>query len=92
MTKGDMFSTVMSASLTAIEEALLGLDVRIEFSDDAFRAALLIFQRAVLDKMWELQESENMSQEDRGNMAENCGLELRNIVKRYTGIKTTELY
>ena len=42
--------------------------------------------------MWELQELENMSINDRVNMAQKVGEEIRKLVKIYTNIDTVELY
>lgn len=46
----------------------------------------------IMDKMWELQELEQIDMKDRGNMALKCGEELRLIIKKYTDIDTHELY
>lgn len=62
------------------------------FSDDSFRAITYIFMSAMMDKMYNLQTSENMAQKDMGNMATKCGEDLRKFVKMYTDIDTHNLF
>jgi hypothetical protein len=38
-----------------------------------------------MDKMWELQEDDNMPFDDRYKMAEVCGNELHKFIHTYTG-------
>lgn len=81
-----------SNELFAISMALLMQDgKKPNYSDSDFRSAIIIFHTALMDKMWDLQESEKMSNEDRENMAQRCGEELRKLVKTYAGIDTHEL-
>ena len=47
---------------------------------------------AMLDKMWKLQEDENIDIDARADMAEKLGNELRNMVRIYTNIDTHSLY
>jgi hypothetical protein len=42
--------------------------------------------------MWELQENESLSIEDRCNMANKVGEDIRKLVKTYTDIDTHDLY
>lgn len=86
----------ISPILTEIEDTLWEHEATVatktEYTIDGFRSAVKIFMSVVMDKMWELQESENMSIEDRVKMVEKCGADVRNIVKIYTNIDTHELY
>jgi len=59
---------------------------------NGFRAAIKIFVSALLDKIWELQQNENLELEDRSNMAQKAGEEIRALVKTYTNIDCHELY
>ncbi|NBP66122.1 MAG: hypothetical protein EBU66_15855, partial [Bacteroidetes bacterium] len=61
------------------------------YSDADFFACIFIFQTALMDKMFDLQNEEKMSMQDRENMAQKCGEELRKFVKVYTGLDTYEL-
>ena len=63
-----------------------------DYTIDGFRAATKIFMNVIMDKMWELQQSEDLDMEDKIKMAEKCGQDLRNFVKIYTNIDTFELY
>lgn len=53
-----------------------------------FMNTIIIFQNALIDKMWDLQNKENIALTDRENMAVKCGLDLRNLIKTYTGLDT----
>lgn len=90
------FGEKISPVLVEIEGAILDFEVaeigKPDYSQDAFRAAMRIFMSAMLDKVWELQENENMGMANRCAMAEKLGNELRQIVKTYTNIDTTTLY
>ena len=46
----------------------------------------------LMDKIWELQEDEKISIEDRINMVQKAGDDVRNLIKTYTGIDTFDLY
>ena len=63
-----------------------------EFTKEGFRAVLKIFMCAIMDKMWMMQESEEIDINIRCAMAKKCGEELRKFVKIYTGIDSVELY
>ena len=82
--------------LREIEDALWEYEIRFgakpEFTDAGFRAATKIFMSALMDKMWELQENEDLTLTDRENMATKAGEAVRNFVKVYTNIDTHDLY
>ena len=61
------------------------------FSNDTFRAAICIFMAVLMDKMWNLQENEELDPEDRLNMAKKAGQEIRRLIKTYTGIDSHDL-
>lgn len=61
------------------------------YSNRDFMNAIIIFQTALMDKMYDNQEYDNMSVEDRYNMAESCGNELRKLIHTYTGLDTHEI-
>jgi len=63
-----------------------------EFTEEGFRAACKIFMAAMMDKIWVLQEKENMPIEDCLKMAEHAGNEIKRLVKQMTNIDTTKLY
>ena len=58
------------------------------YSKRDFMNAVIIFQTALMDKMWDNQEFDDMDMEERMKMAESCGLELRKLIHTYTGLDT----
>lgn len=63
-----------------------------DYPKEAFRAICKIFISAIMDKMWELHEDENIRMVDRENMATSAGEEIRKLVKNFTDIDTFDLY
>lgn len=64
------------------------------YSNRDFMNALIIFQTALMDKMYDNQEFDNMPMKERGEMAQSCGEEIRKMVFTYTGLDThkTEMF
>lgn len=56
------------------------------YSNNYLINACIVFNALIMDKMWKLQEDENMSIEDRYKMAEDCGKNLYKFIHTYTGI------
>jgi hypothetical protein len=46
----------------------------------------------LMDKMWRLQEEENIPLNVRMDMAQQAGNEIRELVKKYTNIDTFDLF
>lgn len=63
----------------------------IQYTDDSLLNTLIISQEVLLSKIWDLAESESMDFEDRLNMAESFSREMRELIKKYTGIDTINL-
>ena len=61
------------------------------YSNRDFMNATIIFQTALMDKMFDNQDYDDMSIEDRCNMAESCGNELRKLIHTYTGLDTHDV-
>lgn len=88
-----MIGKKLQPSLLQIELLLLeNNEHKPNYSDDSFRAITFIFMSAMMDKMYNLQTSENIAQEDSENMATKCGEDLRKFVKIYTDIDTHNLF
>lgn len=91
-----MIGKDISSILVKIEILLWSHEIyekkRPDYSIEGFRAATKIFMSVILDKMWELQEKENMSIENRKKMAEKAGNDLKNLIKVYTDIDTFKFY
>ena len=58
------------------------------YSNRDFMNTLLIFQTALMDKMYDNQDFDKMPMEDRMKMAESCGEEIRKLIFTYTGLDT----
>jgi hypothetical protein len=86
----------ISPILNEIEDALWDHEVlcgeQPYYTNDGFRAAVKIFMSAMMDKMYELQKSEDIELEDKAAMAESLGNQVRILVKTYCNIDTHELY
>ena len=55
------------------------------FTDRAFFDATFLFQSVAGDVMFQLMQNEAMDKESRMDMAEKFGIELRQLIKVYTG-------
>jgi hypothetical protein len=91
-----MIGERLSPILVEIEETLWESEAhsntKPDFPIKAFRAGVKIFMSVLMDKMWDLQESDNISMDDRINMSEKGGNDVRELVKTYTDIDCHELY
>ena len=58
------------------------------YSNRDFMNTVIIFQTALMDKMYDTQNYDNMDLEDRLKMAEVCGLELRKLIYTFTNLDT----
>ena len=88
-----MIGKKLSPILEEIEMTLLEFTAnehtgKPEFTDEGFRASIYIFMTVFMDKIYNLQEDENISMEDSLNMVESAGKDLRKLVKTYTNIDT----
>ena len=63
-----------------------------EYTIGGFRAGIKIFMSVLMDKIWELQQDETIDLQDRINMANKAGEDIRKLIKTYTNIDTHELY
>ena len=58
------------------------------YTNRQFMNAVIIFQTALMDKMYDNQDYDNMDIEIRFKMADSCGLDLRKLIHTYTGLDT----
>lgn len=96
MEDGQTLGEWLAPALEQIEETLWSYEVYVPntppmYSHSSFRAILKLFMSAMMDKIWLLQEGEEMDVEDRMAMVEKCGKELKQLVKIYTNIESEEL-
>lgn len=61
------------------------------YTNREFMNTLIIFQNALMDKMYDNQDYDKMEFKDRENMAFQCGLDLRKLIHTYTGLDTHEI-
>ena len=61
------------------------------YSNRDFMNATIIFQTALMDKMYDNQDYDGMSMDDKMKMAESCGLALRKLIHTYTGLDTHKI-
>lgn len=61
------------------------------YTNREFMNCLIIFQTALMDKLWDNQDFDNMGMKERENMAVQCGLDLRKLIHTYTGLDTHKL-
>lgn len=69
----------------------VGNENKPNYTNREFINCLIIFQTALMDKMYDNQEYDKMSIEDRSNMAVKCGLDLRKLIHTYTGLDTHQI-
>ena len=65
---------------------LVNHGIKPNFTNRSFMNVLIIFQNALMDKMWDNQEFDKMPLSDRMNMSEACGKELHKLIHTYTGL------
>jgi len=58
------------------------------FSNRDFMNTLVIFQTAIVDKMYDNMDFDKMETEDRYKMAMSCGRALHDLIHTYTGLDT----
>lgn len=65
-----------------------GNEAKPNYTNRDFINCLIIFQNALIDKMYDNQNYDVMGIGDRLKMAESCGLSLRKLIHTYTGLDT----
>ena len=86
----------LSPILTEIENTLWEYEAnsgnKPRYEENAVRASVKILMSVLMDKMWELQEEEDMGMEQRMEMSNKAGEEIRQLIKTYTNIDMHEAY
>ena len=62
------------------------------YTEGGFRAAVKIFMSVVMDRLWNMQELTDMTLDERLDMTEEAGLDIKKLIMKYTGIDTHTLY
>jgi hypothetical protein len=92
MSIGEKISPILAEIENTLWEFEYHQGTKPGYTIEGFRAAIKIFMSVMMDKIWELQQDEKISMDDRIKMVEKCGYDVRDIVRIYTGIDTYELY
>ncbi|RLF56674.1 MAG: hypothetical protein DRN27_09235 [Thermoplasmata archaeon] len=91
-----MIGEKLSEVLVEIENTLWEFEAnggtKPEYTIDGFRAGIKIFMSVLMDRIWELQQDDKIDLQDRLNMANKAGEDVRKLIKIYTDIDTHELY
>lgn len=91
-----MIGEKLAPVLKEIEDTLWEFEanrgVAPNYPDKALASSTKIFMSVMLDKMWKLQQKENMDMKVRGEMAQRLGEEIRKLIKTYTDIEIQDLY
>ena len=66
-------------------------DIKPNFTNREFMNAVIIFQTALMDKMYDNQDYDKMDNKDREQMATNCGMDLRKLIHTYTNLDTYKI-
>lgn len=64
--------------------------IKPNYSNKDFMNCSIIFMDALMDKMYDNQEYDDMDMEDRMLMATKCGEEFHKLIHTYTGLDTHE--
>lgn len=71
-----------------LDQNISSIGFKPNYSNRDFMNTIIIFQTALMDKMYDCQTYDNMNIEDRKKMAESCGQSLRKLIHTYTGLDT----
>jgi hypothetical protein len=92
MTVGEKISIVAEhLSDMLLQNEISNEDTPPGFTDEGLSSIIHLFSGALMDRVWALQEREEMDFEDRVAMIESLGEKIREIVKTYADIDTHEL-
>ncbi len=64
------------------------IEIKPNYTNRDFMNCVIIFMSALMDKVCDLQDNEDMDIEERLNMANSVGQELRKLIHTYTGLDT----
>lgn len=94
--KRQPFGVQISPVLEELEAALWELEFysgeKPCYTINGFRACAKIFMSTMMDKMFDMQDYDNLDMEERKKMAVKCGKDIRKLIKSYTGIDMHKVY
>ena len=65
--------------------------IKPNYTNRDFMNIVIIFQSAMMDKLFDVMDFDGMKIEDRLLMAEKCGLDLKDFIFKYTNIDTHKI-
>lgn len=68
-----------------------GNESKPNYSNRDFMNAIIIFQTALVDKMYDVMQYDDMDLKDRLDMATQCGRDLRLLIYKYTNLDTEKV-
>jgi hypothetical protein len=82
---------VIAGDLLNQNASAKGNENKPNYSNRDFMNAIIIFQTALMDKMFDNQNYDGMELDDRMKMTQSCGMELRKLIHTYTGLDTHKI-
>ncbi len=82
---------VIAGDLLNQNASAKGNENKPNYSNRDFMNATIIFQTALMDKMFDNQNYDGMELDDRMKMTKSCGMELRKLIHTYTGLDTHKI-
>ena len=65
--------------------------IKPNYTNRDFMNIVIVFQSAMMDKLFDVMDFDGMKIEDRLLMAEKCGLDLKDFIFKYTNIDTHKI-
>ena len=65
--------------------------IKPNYTNRDFMNIVIIFQSAMMDKLFDVMDFDGMKIEDRLLMAEKCGIDLKDFIFKYTNIDTHKI-
>ena len=69
----------------------LYLHCKPNYTNRDFMNIVIVFQSAMMDKLFDVMDFDGMKIEDRLLMAEKCGIDLKDFIFKYTNIDTHKI-
>jgi hypothetical protein len=82
---------VIAGDLLNQNASAKGNENKPNYSNRDFMNAIIIFQTALMDKMFDNQNYDGMELDDRMKMTQSCGMELRKLIHTYTNLDTHKI-
>jgi hypothetical protein len=82
---------VIAGDLLNQNASAKGNENKPNYSNRDFMNAIIIFQTALMDKMFDNQNYDGMGLDDRMKMTKSCGVELRKLIHTYTNLDTHKI-